>query len=377
MAEKDIVGGMFGMTPELYQAGQMQRDIAEQQRARENTGAGLFANAYAPQIQQQAQLNARALGGLLGVEDPQMQMVREVSQIRNNFDITTPEGMQGFAQAIAPKYPQLAVQAVDKANQMMKTGAEAQTAQQKIDQEKKLREELNTLGENATDEDILKIVRKYGTPDQVMRAVQSSMDKKNALAMKAAANINKPLPASLQKEEGKDLEAYDSYSSQKEALLPSIVNLTPDAEGVRKLELGPLKNAKYIAQNLAGNSSPESRAFEALRSAVGTAVNLQVSAEKGVQTDKDVLRFADALIAAYGKNDTEATLQALQRYYDAINRAQQKAAGRIESRRKSQNVEPYFQGQDVPQATAPATPAAPAAQPKSPKTIKFNDLPKG
>jgi hypothetical protein len=114
MAEKDIIGGIFGMTPELYQAGQTQRDIAQQQAARENAGAGLFANAYAPQIQQQSQLMGRAVGGLLGVEDPQMQMVREVSQLRNQFDITTPEGMEGFAKAIAPKYPDLAMQALDK-----------------------------------------------------------------------------------------------------------------------------------------------------------------------------------------------------------------------------------------------------------------------
>jgi hypothetical protein len=114
MAEKDIIGNIFGMTPELYQAGQTQRDIAQQQAARENAGAGLFANAYAPQIQQQAQLMGRAVGGVLGIEDPQMQMVREVSQLRNQFDITTPEGMEGFAKAIAPKYPDLAMQALDK-----------------------------------------------------------------------------------------------------------------------------------------------------------------------------------------------------------------------------------------------------------------------
>jgi hypothetical protein len=184
MAEKDIIGGIFGMTPELYQAGQTQRDIAQQQAARENAGAGLFANAYAPQIQQQSQLMGRAVGGLLGVEDPQMQMVREVSQLRNQFDITTPEGMQGFAQAIAPKYPQLAVQAVDKANQMMKTGAEAQTAQQKISQEKKLREELSKLPENASDEDMLNIFRKFGSPDQQARALQASLDKKAGLEQK-------------------------------------------------------------------------------------------------------------------------------------------------------------------------------------------------
>jgi hypothetical protein len=175
----------------------------------------------------------------------------------------------------------------------------------------------------------------------------------------------------LQKDEGKDLEAYDTYDAQKRALLPSIENLTADAKGVRKLELGPLKNAYYAAQNLAGNSTPESRAYEGLKSAVDTAVNLQVSAEKGVQTDKDVLRFANALIAAYGRNDTEATLEALKRYNDSVDNAQKKVAGRIESRRKSQNVEPYFQGQTVPQVAAPAA----ATPQQAPKTIQFKDLP--
>lgn len=195
MAQEDIVSGVFGITPEMYQAGQTQRDMAEQQAAQESAGKGLFASAYAPQIQQQAQLNARALGGLLGVEDPQLQMIREVSNIRNQFDITTPEGMKGFAQAIAPKYPQLAVKAVEKSNTMMETGAKAETAKQKIDQEKKLREELSKLPENASDEDMLKVFRKFGTPDQQAKAIQASLDKKNITAMKNAgmveANANK------------------------------------------------------------------------------------------------------------------------------------------------------------------------------------------
>ena len=71
---------------------------------------------------------------------------------------------------------------------------------------------------------------------------------------------------------------------------------------------------------------------------------MQVSAEKGVQTDKDVLRFAKALIASYGRNDTEATMQALKRYQDAIVAAQDRAKGRVESRRKSQGVDPYYVG---------------------------------
>lgn len=197
MAKDDIVSGVFGITPEMYQSGQTQRDIAEQQAAQEaaNASGGLFAKAYAPQIQQQSQLIGRALGGVLGIEDPQLQMVREVSNIRNQFDITTPEGMQSFAKAIAPKYPQLASQAIDRANTMMEAGAKAQTAQQKIDQEKKLRDELSKLPENASDEDMLKVFRKYGTPDQQARAIQASLDKKNAAALKnagiAEASANK------------------------------------------------------------------------------------------------------------------------------------------------------------------------------------------
>ena len=133
MAKDDIVAGVFGLTPEMYQAGQTQRDIAEQQAAQEaaNASGGLFAKAYAPQIQQQSQLMGRALGGVFGVEDPQLQMVREVSNIRNQFDITTPEGMQGFAKAIAPKYPQLAMQALDKvaALEELRSKAELRRAQ--------------------------------------------------------------------------------------------------------------------------------------------------------------------------------------------------------------------------------------------------------
>jgi hypothetical protein len=166
-----------------------------------------------------------------------------------------------------------------------------------------------------------------------------------AAALRQGMQANKPLPASLQKDESKDLETIDTYTAQQQALQPAIASLTPNEKGVRKLELGPVKNLQYAAQNLAGNSTPESRAYEGLKSAVDTAVNLQVSAEKGVQTDKDVLRFAQALIAAYGRNDSEATLQALKRYNDALANAQERTKTRLESRRKSQGVESYFQGQ--------------------------------
>jgi hypothetical protein len=384
----DIVNNLFGIDPAALQ----------QQRA-----ATDFANAFRfAQLDplQRANLSiyqgsaglGRAANQLLG-GDEQLNRATQVRQLASQFDMTNPEGIDQFAKAVAPFAPDVAQVAVQRANQLRTSASQLRTgeltrektqmdiasAERKIAQDEKLREALAALPANATEEQYLAVFRQFGSPDQQARVIQASIDRKAALAARATAQGTKPLAASLQKEEDRDLQTIDSYTSQQEALQPSILNLTPDSTGVRKLELGPVKNAKYMAQNLAGNSTPESRAYEALKSAVDTAVNLQVSAEKGVQTDKDVLRFAQALIAAYGRNDTEATLEALKRYNDSIERAKTKTATRIESRRKQQNVEPYFVGQiqssTVGLQPAPAAVTAPQGQQPAPKVVDFNSLP--
>jgi hypothetical protein len=176
---------------------------------------------------------------------------------------------------------------------------------------------------------------------------------------------NKTLTAGLQVKEDEDLKLIDSYQAQQKALRPSILALTPDPKTKKPpLVLGPIQNRKYELANLRGASTPESRAYEALGSAVKTAVNIQADAAKGVQTDRDIIRFSQALIDAYGKNDTQATLAALNRFNAAIKDAEVKTKQIIESRRKSQGVQPYF-GQEQP-ATGTSTP----------KRVKFMDLPK-
>ena len=160
---------------------------------------------------------------------------------------------------------------------------------------------------------------------------------------KIEAAKNKPLPASLQKSEDEDLQAINSYKATQKELYSPINALTPDPVTKKpKLELGPVQNLRYQAANLTGDSTEASRAYADLQSAVKNAVNLKVSAEKGVQTDKDVLRFADALIAASGKNDTKATLQALKKFNDSIVTAQENTVKLIDQRRKSQGVAPLF-----------------------------------
>jgi hypothetical protein len=361
----EIVGSLFGVSPE---------QLMRQRQATDTANAFKFAQL---DPLEQAKMSiyqggagiGRGVQGLLG-GDPELERVSKIKQLSSQFDLTTAEGARQFAQALQPFAPQEAMLAVREADRIeqaglgrQKTAAEIQRTESLVAkeelsaaQEENLRKELSALPPNATEQQILSVVTKYGSPDKILQVLTQSQDRRARIAAAAAGKAEappKPLSASLQKSEDKDIEAIDTYLAQGEALKPSILNLTPDAKGVRTLELGPAKNAKYIAQNALGNSTPESRAYEALKSAVDTAVNLQVSAEKGVQTDKDVLRFANALIAAYGRNDTEATLQALKRYNEALDKAKSRTEARVDQRRASQKVEPLFGGQQRPAPTQP------------------------
>jgi hypothetical protein len=161
---------------------------------------------------------------------------------------------------------------------------------------------------------------------------------------------NNPMATSLQRDEIKDLEAIDSLDAQVTSLAPALKNLKINPKTNKApLELGILNNAKYKAANALGNSSVESRAFADLERSVQNAVNLRTSAEKGVQTDNDVLRFANELVAAYGRYDTKTTLEALSNFVKASETAKERTLRKIEQRRASAGAEPF-----APVGTAPA-----------------------
>jgi hypothetical protein len=125
MAERDIVGGMFGLTPEMYQQGMNRRDSATNLTAAQLT-PGQLAGFYAMEAGTGL---GRAAQGLLGVEDPQLAMIRDVQQMRTQFDVSTPQGLRSFAQALGQKgYTDLAIQATARAAEVDKDLA---TAEQK------------------------------------------------------------------------------------------------------------------------------------------------------------------------------------------------------------------------------------------------------
>jgi hypothetical protein len=117
MAERDIVGGLFGMTPEAYQQGMNRRDTAANLTAAQLT-PGQLAGYYAMEAGTGL---GRAAQGLLGVEDPQLNMIRDVQQMRSQFDTSSAPGLRAFARSLAEKgYTDFAIQAATKADAMAK-----------------------------------------------------------------------------------------------------------------------------------------------------------------------------------------------------------------------------------------------------------------
>ncbi len=401
MATESIVGGLFGMTPEMYQTQQSRQDLA---RAAELGQMDPFASARTSLIYGGSQLG-RGLQSMMGVEDPQLQLISTRNALARQFDINSPQGLAQYAQALQQAGDvQGGLQASRMSQELGLAAAKTRKETMGIEQEEKLRNELVALGPNASQADVLRTVTKYGSPDKILASLEASNRASEANATRlqiaegnqrtqiqvaegqAAARIeaariagataqqiaqmrqdsalqiaqmnndfklqnldlkkqllsNQPLKPQLQKEEDNDFKLIENLKSQVGSLEPVIASLTIDPQtGKPPLELGPVNNAKYQAANAMGRSTPESRAYANLERAVQNATNLKTDAAKGVQTDRDVLRFANELIAAYGKNDTKPTLESLSNFVNSAKKAQVTTLDGIERRRKSQGVGAY------------------------------------
>jgi len=401
----EIVQSLFGVTPESYQQAQQARmDAQALQYARldpfqqANYAIGRGASGLAGAI-------GGALGGQ-DPELQRITMRQQIAgQINPNDPASIEKGIVALQQGgdaqgafmLQSEYRKMMEsgaligqrQAAEKASL-----AQASKVDLGVAQETKLRDELAKLPPGSTEADIRGVLVKYGDPDKVLAALTSAAtraedrDLKERLAKEAseakieaakvaadakieaarlagatakeiaqlridsardlkqlAVMLKGParLAPALQKEEDKELDLVDSLTARSKALQPAIESLTPDPITKKSpIELGPVNNLRYLAQNAAGNSTPESRAYAQLQRSVQEATNLKTDAAKGVQTDRDVLRFANELIAAFGKNDTKTTLDALSNFVASTDKARVNAQKRIDSRRKSQGVEAYY-----------------------------------
>jgi hypothetical protein len=96
MAE-NIVAGLFGLTPEMYQGQQYQQDL---KRGYELAQLSPGAAAQASLMASVGQLG-RGIGGAMGIEDPQLKLISARNSIAQQIDQNNPESIMKGAQMLA------------------------------------------------------------------------------------------------------------------------------------------------------------------------------------------------------------------------------------------------------------------------------------
>jgi hypothetical protein len=90
----NIVEGLFGMTPDMYQRQQYQQDLQQ----------GYDLARLDPGVAARAQLGAsvgqlgRGFAGALGIEDPQLKMISETNQLMQGLNLRDPQSLVNAAQ---------------------------------------------------------------------------------------------------------------------------------------------------------------------------------------------------------------------------------------------------------------------------------------
>ncbi len=172
MAESQIAG-LF-MTPEMYRRQQMQADrqraaeyaqLAPEQRA----AMGFFSAG---------QGLGRAAGTLLGAQDPQLQRITEQQQMLQGLDVADPNSlMEAARRASQAGNVPLAMQLAGRAQEVAQGLATTRKAELSLAQEQQLRAELANLPADATDEQRIAILSKYGSPGQMLQALSTRVER--------------------------------------------------------------------------------------------------------------------------------------------------------------------------------------------------------
>jgi hypothetical protein len=122
----DIVGSLFGVSPEMYQEERNRQGMSDA-IAMARLDPMQYANAA---IQAGAGRAAGGFAGLMGVEDPQMRLISQRNALAQQFDVSTPEGLGQYASALQQVGDTQG--ALEAANISRKAASEVALAQQRL-----------------------------------------------------------------------------------------------------------------------------------------------------------------------------------------------------------------------------------------------------
>lgn len=283
MAQQNIVGSLFGMTPESYLQNRQAQELAQAQQY--GQGIGSLANV-GTLAAQQGQLISKGVGGLLGVEDPQLALVRQTNQLVQQIGVDTPEKLKTLAGELQklPGGAPLAAQAVEQANKMLESQATV-TA--------KTREQLPTVAKLQLYRD--KLIQAVGPNDPRVKEVEAVIK-----AEGEGKGTKIVLPGEQQGKELRtaNVKQYVDLGDRALTAGTTLQTVTDMNNLINKAFVGVGAGAKLNAAQVANalgisvTGTTESEQLDQLFSAltIGQAKNL-----KGALSDKDVKFLKEAV----------------------------------------------------------------------------------
>lgn len=252
----EIVGGLFGVTPESLMA---QREAALAQQAQQYAQLSPMQAAQAGFYTAGNRL-AGAAGGLMGAQDPEMAKAAALQGILKGADTTSPEGLATLAKTLSAQgFGAQAMQVMDQARQAQlqaaqtgKTRLEEQRLALSAAKEDAMAKELAALPPDATQEDYLKVVTKYGDAKVILPTLQASMDR--------AAQRQQQFDLQKERIQAQIQMAADRGATQKEIAQMQIegrnqlAQLTAALKGPSAAVLKAQEKADKVAEGQAGLS---------------------------------------------------------------------------------------------------------------------------
>jgi hypothetical protein len=323
----EIVGSLFGVSPE---------QLMRQRQATDASNAFRFAQL---DPLQQAQMSiyqgsaglGRGIQGLLG-GDPELEKISQIKQLSSQFDLTTAQGARDFARALQPFAPQEAMMAVREADRLeaaglgrQKTAADIQRAEGaaakaelSAAQEEKLRAELSNLPPGATEQDIINVVTKYGSPDKILQILTQSQDRRAKITAaavgKAEKAADKDLPAGTVKEIA-TAERINNTLNRTNTTLDKYITEVDE----NKIEFNLGKNIAGWVQRGTGKQDANTLKQVSLKKFLENERNNILLAAKGTQTEGDANRAMSQIFDRTDWTSNVAVSQALSDLKDYKN----------------------------------------------------------
>lgn len=277
-----IVQGLFGIDPTQYQ---------QQQANYQDTQARDFAGMTGQQQGQYGafrggQLLGQAGAQLLGGQDPILAKATMAKQLASQFDLSTPEGLKQYANALADNgAPDLAQMAITRAQEMQVQNA---TIYQKRG------ENINSLLSSG----------KY-TPASVSEYMQTRDPSKLVL-------IDKGLTGSALDKVSAAEQNITNLSATNTDIDTWMSKVNPKAAGGPKVTFGPMSSLAHGVTGVLGSPTDNALEQDSLRRFIAREANDILVAAKGTQTEGDAKRAYEQIMSGLDKNSNAGVYNALE-----------------------------------------------------------------